>query len=117
MSWWSDLFSSDSGDSGGDDSWWGALLSGVASYADSEESKKKSKKDRKHEMEMLKLRYALEQQQEERRGGLLKDAYAGYSKYYTEPQQNVNPMQAFGQAQQNQQYPQGLLQYANQGGR
>jgi len=58
MSWFSNLFSSGSGSSGGGSSgsgWWGAILSGVSSYASSRSASKGKNKDSKDAIKLVGL--------------------------------------------------------------
>lgn len=114
MSWsWADMFSDSDG--GSDNSYWGYIAAAASEYADSEGKRKTSKEDRKHQREMLLLKYQLEREEKEREGKLLADAYSGYSKFYTPTAagQGINPTQAFRQpASLPAQYPRkGLMQY------
>lgn len=55
MSWFSNLFSSGSSGGGSGSSWWGAILSGVSSYASSRSADKSKDKDSKDAIKLIGL--------------------------------------------------------------
>jgi len=95
-----------SGDSSGDDSWWGYALAAASAYADSEAQKDSKKKDYKQELALLQKKFDLGEEAYARRLAERNASLAPYEKYATEQQGlPLETLSSFGQPKK------GLLTY------